>query len=169
MIPSLQDLIKSNPSLEWLEERFAAKIMLLRGDVIQVTFDTQLDVEKQTFLTDKDVFNNWGEILKANEEEDNSYRMEEICEDLAELFSERIAIITRSVRWQVATASVILVYLASGFYVEAAASAQHLCDDIISLDETRGNQIWGKWLDNVRILVTEHIETECDENTSDRY
>ncbi len=168
--------MNSNPSQEWLEERFAAKIQLLRGDVIQVTFDTKLSVEfdtnderSQLLLTDKDVFNNWGEVLKANEEEDDSYRMEEICEDLAELFSERIAIITRSVRWQVASASVILVYLACGFYVEAGVSTQHLCDDIISLDKTKGNKIWGEWLNNVRIFLMEHIETECDENTSDRY
>lgn len=168
-MPTLQELIESNPSAEWLEERFMTWVKLGRGDIIQVTFDTQLDAENQTPLTDTDVFHNWGEVITDNVEESEWDRIEGICEEIAEVMSERIETITKMIRWHVAQASVILVYLASGFYVEAGLFAERLCEDLISLDETKSTKIWGEWLNNVGNFLKEHIETECDENTSDRY
>ncbi len=169
MIPTLQELIAINPSERWLQEIFAVRIRFARGGVIQVTFDTQLDAENQTLLTDQDVFQNWGEVIAYNVEKDPPNNMEAICEEIADVFSERIETITRLVRWHVAQASVILVYLASGFYIEAGLSAERLCDDLISLDETKSTKIWGEWLNNVGNFLKEHIEIEFDENTSDRF
>jgi len=171
MIPSIGQLVKENPAQKWQEEIFSAHIDLPKGDVLRLRFDTEED-NKEKYLNGNFVYKIWREVLVMNLNDEDLEHLDEICEDIAETFNDRIAVVTEQVRWHVAQASIILIYLATRFYIEAAAVAQRLCDDLIFLDESKGSKIWGDWLNSVGIFLKDRIEPEIGEiggNTSERY